>query len=81
MQNTLKQLRAELNMSQAELASKVGISRIHINRIERNKAFPSEAVFKRISRVLGICPYELINFCTGCSFQSCKKSNFFLPGK
>ncbi len=79
MGTLLKQHRISLNMSKTELASKAHISRKFLSDIERNLSFPTEPVLKRISRALNICPYELVNFCMGCSFDNTCKKHLFSP--
>lgn len=73
MEIILKHYRITLNMSKAELASKVNVSRTYISRIENNKCSPSPPVLKRIARALNICPYYLIDFCTNCKFDCDKR--------
>jgi putative transcriptional regulator len=51
MKNTLKVERAKLNMTQAELAEKVGVSRQTINSIEIGKYIPSTLLSLKIARV------------------------------
>jgi putative transcriptional regulator len=41
MKNRIKEFRAKLNITQDELAEKVGVSRQTINAIERGKYLPS----------------------------------------
>lgn len=49
----MKKLRREHNMTQEQLARKVGISRTMITEIENGNANPSIAVAKKIGAVLG----------------------------
>jgi putative transcriptional regulator len=51
MRNRLKVLRAERDWSQAELGSRIGLSRQAINAIERDKYDPSLPVAIRIARL------------------------------
>ena len=54
MRTWLKELRTKSsNMTQKELAARVGISRTMITEIENGKANPSVEVAKRIATVLG----------------------------
>jgi DNA-binding XRE family transcriptional regulator len=54
MRHWLKELRKESSdMTQKELANKVGISRTMITEIENGNANPSVKVAKRIAAVLG----------------------------
>ncbi|MBA4054279.1 MAG: transcriptional regulator [Marivirga sp.] len=51
MRNTLKVERAKQNMTQAELAEKVGVSRQTINSIEIAKYVPSTLLSLKIASV------------------------------
>jgi putative transcriptional regulator len=50
MKNTLRVERAIVNITQAELAVKVGVSRQTINAIESNKYVPSTVLALKIAR-------------------------------
>ena len=49
----MKQTRQELNLSQAELAKRVGVSRQTVNMIENGDYNPTVALCIRICRALG----------------------------
>jgi len=49
MKNTLKVERAKLNISQAELAEKIKVSRQTINSIETNRYIPSTILALKIA--------------------------------
>ncbi len=51
MKNTIRVERAILNITQADLAEKVKVSRQTINAIESNKYVPSTVLSLKISRV------------------------------
>ena len=51
MKNTIRVERAILNITQAELAEKVKVSRQTINAIESNKYVPSTVLALKISKV------------------------------
>lgn len=51
MKNTLKVERAKLNLTQQELAEKVGVSRQTINSIEAERYVPSTVLALKISEV------------------------------
>ncbi|TSD64685.1 helix-turn-helix transcriptional regulator [Inquilinus sp. KBS0705] len=53
MKNTLRIERAILNITQADLAEKIGVSRQTINTIESNKYVPSTVLALKIARVFG----------------------------
>jgi len=52
MREWLKDLRIHLNMSQQELAERVGVSREYITMIENNERTPSVSIAKKIGIVL-----------------------------
>lgn len=51
MQNTIKVERAILNLTQDELAQKIGVSRQTINSIEANRYVPSTVLALKLSQV------------------------------
>ena len=53
MKNTIRVERAIKNMTQADLAEAVGVSRQTINTIESNKYVPSTVLPLKIARVFG----------------------------
>ncbi len=53
MRNRIKVERAIHNLTQAELAEKVGVSRQTINSIEKNRYIPSTLLALKISQVFG----------------------------
>ena len=53
MKNTIRVLRAERRLSQAELAELVGVSRNSINSVENGKFDPSLPLAFRIAHVFG----------------------------
>ena len=53
MKNRLRVLRAERDWSQAELASRLGVSRQTVNTIENGKYDPSLPLAFAIARVFG----------------------------
>lgn len=53
MKNSLRVERAIKNISQAELAALIGVSRQTINTIESNKYVPSTVLALKIARVFG----------------------------
>jgi len=54
MKNTLKVERAKLNLTQAELAEKVQVSRQTINSIEIGKYVPSTALALKIASIFQV---------------------------
>jgi putative transcriptional regulator len=53
MKNNIRVERAITNMTQADLASRVAVSRQTINSIESNKYIPSTLLALKIARVFG----------------------------
>lgn len=51
MENTIKVERAILNLTQGELADKIGVSRQTINSIEANRYVPSTVLALKLSEV------------------------------
>ena len=59
MKNTIKVERARVNMTQAELAEKVDVTRQTINAIEAAKYVPSAVLAFKIARLFGKTADEL----------------------
>ena len=51
MLNRLKVDRAELNITQEQLAQKIGVSRQTINSIEKNRYVPSTILALKLSKI------------------------------
>lgn len=54
MRNTVKVERAKKDMTQAQLAEKIGVSRQTINAIESQDYFPSVLLALKISKLFGV---------------------------
>jgi putative transcriptional regulator len=54
MKNIVKVQRAILNITQEELAKKIGVSRQTINSIEKNRYVPSTVLALKLSQVFNI---------------------------
>jgi putative transcriptional regulator len=65
MKNTLRVERAIKNLTQAELAGAIGVSRQTINTIESNKYVPSTVLSLKIARVFGKPVEELFELEAG----------------
>jgi putative transcriptional regulator len=61
MKNTIRVLRAEKRMSQADLAERVGVSRNSINSVENGKFDPSLPLAFRIAHVFGRTVEEIFD--------------------
>jgi putative transcriptional regulator len=59
MKNTIRVQRAIKDMTQADLAARVEVSRQTINTIESNKYVPSTVLALKIARIFGIPVEEL----------------------
>jgi putative transcriptional regulator len=53
LHNRLREERARLNLTQAELAAKVGVSRKTINTVENGVFIPSTVLALQLARALG----------------------------
>lgn len=54
LRNRLKVLRAEYDLTQAELAEKIGVSRKTINTIERGVFVPSTVLSLKLARLFNV---------------------------
>jgi putative transcriptional regulator len=59
MKNRLKELRAERNWTQADLAVRVGVSRQTINAIEQGKFDPSLPLAFRLAKLFNLKVEEI----------------------
>jgi len=59
MKNNLKVHRAIYNMTQADLAEKIGVSRQTINTIETNKYIPSTLLAMKLAKVFRVTVEEI----------------------
>lgn len=53
MKNTIKVERAKKNLTQADLADKIGVSRQAVNSIETGKFIPSTVLALKMAKVFG----------------------------
>ena len=65
MKNTLKVERAKLNITQQDLADKVGVSRQTINSIESEKYVPSTLLAIKISEIFKTTVNEIFTLESG----------------
>lgn len=61
MKNRIKVERAELNITQQQLARKIGVSRQTINAMELGKYVPSTMLALRLSEVFGKSVNEIFS--------------------
>lgn len=59
LRNTLKEHRARLGLTQADLAARIDVSRKTINTVENGIFVPSTVLALRLSRALGV-PVETL---------------------
>ncbi len=59
MTNTIKVERAKKNMTQEDLAKKIGVSRQTINAIETQRYVPSTILALKIARVFKVSIHEI----------------------
>ena len=58
---TIKTLREDKKLTQAELAQKIGVSSKAISRWETGKGLPDISLLQPLAQALGICVIELMN--------------------
>lgn len=58
----LREVRTEREMSGSELASKTGVTRQHIQRIETGKCTASDSVRVRIAEALGVSVDDIFDY-------------------
>ncbi len=58
---SVRMLRIERFMTQAELSKAAGVSPAHLGRIERNEHDPHFSTIKKIAKTLGVDPSELVD--------------------
>ena len=56
----LRELRQEKNMSQGDIAKKLGVHRSYISGIERGVRNPTVKNIEKIAEALGVGPYTLL---------------------
>lgn len=61
MKNNLRVQRAIMNITQAELAEKIQVSRQTINTIESGKYVPSTVLALKMARVFGVPVEDIFN--------------------
>ena len=59
MKNKLKVARAEMNITQGELAEKIGVTRQAVNSIELGKYVPSTVLALKMAKLFGKSVEEL----------------------
>jgi len=61
MKNTLKIERAKLNLTQQDLADKIGVSRQTINSIEADRYVPSTELALKMSKIFGCAVNDIFS--------------------
>lgn len=59
MTNKIKVHRAIHNLTQADLANKIGVSRQTINAMEKNKYVPSTVLALKLSKVFNVSVHDI----------------------
>lgn len=59
MTNKIKVQRAIHNLTQADLANKIGVSRQTINAMEKNKYVPSTVLALKLSKVFNVSVHDI----------------------
>ncbi|BFH59618.1 helix-turn-helix transcriptional regulator [Paenibacillus azoreducens] len=59
LENTIKMNRARLQLTQEQLAERIGVTRKTINTIENGKFIPSTVLAIKLAKVFGITVEEL----------------------
>lgn len=54
--NAIKTLRIKLNMTQSQLAEKIGMSITAVSSLETGKAYPPKATVEKLCKAFGISP-------------------------
>jgi putative transcriptional regulator len=65
LDNRLKERRAELGLTQAELAERVGVTRKTVNTIENQVFVPSAILALKLARALDMSVEELFSISSG----------------
>lgn len=55
----VRQVRLQLNCTQAELGKKIGVNNITMCRIERRHELPTESMLTKLAAVAGCSTYQL----------------------
>jgi transcriptional regulator with XRE-family HTH domain len=58
---SVRKLRIERFMSQADLSRVAGVSPAHLGRLERNEHKPHLSTIRKIAEALGVDPNELVD--------------------
>ena len=61
VENRIKELRKPLGLSQHRLGKRSGVTRITINRRERDKSVPTLKVVNDSANALGVCIYQVFD--------------------
>ena len=61
LENSLKDHRARLELTQAQLAERVGVSRKTINTVENGVFTPSATLALKLARALGVAVEEVFS--------------------
>lgn len=60
IKNNIRELRKKRGLTQQQLADKLGISQVHLGRLETNARSMDLEQVEKISAALGVKPYEIL---------------------
>jgi transcriptional regulator with XRE-family HTH domain len=58
----LREIRLKKNLSQGDIADKLGVHRSYISGLERGKRNPSLLTIKKMAKAIGVEPEELLKY-------------------
>lgn len=58
----LREIRLKKNLSQGDIAKKLGVHRSYISGLERGKRNPSLLTIKKMAKAIGVEPKELLEY-------------------
>lgn len=58
----LREIRLKKNLSQGDIAEKLGVHRSYISGLERGKRNPSLLTIKKMAKAIGVEPKELLEY-------------------
>jgi len=62
MGERIREARVVAGITQAQLAEKIGVSRVHLCNYERGRKWPNVEMLVRICKCLGTSPNQILDF-------------------